>query len=122
MTHKFEGIGSGMDGLQKTSKSQMRSAIWEMSSSESRGKRAEIEERRGKQAEKKSRAASGPGGWSRKGSVTQKKREERREKRGERDKHDEDERVEPKQQQQQEQPQQRQQQLRRSLLICQLAR
>ena len=59
MTHKFEGIGSGMNGLLKTSKSQMRSAIWQMNSSESRGKRAEIEERRGKRAERDERRETG---------------------------------------------------------------
>ena len=64
--HRVEWIGSGMDGLMRSSKGQIRSGICEMSSSERRGKRAERRE----------------------------KREERREKREERDKHDQDERVE----------------------------
>ena len=74
--HRVEWIGSGMDGLMRSSKGQVRSGICEMGSSEKRGKRAEREERRGKRAESDERRETG--------GERREKREERREKREER--------------------------------------
>ena len=71
--HRVEWIGSGMDGLMRSSKGQVRSGICEMGSSQKRGKRAEREERRGKRAERDERRE--------KQEERIKKREERRKKR-----------------------------------------
>ena len=70
---RVEAVGSGADGLMQSSKLQVRRAIWEMSSSERRGNKAEREERREQRV---------LAGWYRKGSAP--RREEGREQREER--------------------------------------
>ena len=74
--HRVELIGSGMDGLMRSSKGQVRSGISEMSISEKRGRRAEREERRGKRSERDERRETG--------GERREKREERRQKQEER--------------------------------------
>ena len=66
---RVEAVGGDVDGLMQISKGQVRSATWEMSSSEKRGNRGEREKREERRDKREAR---------------REKREERREKREER--------------------------------------